>query len=63
MEPLRFRLIFVMQRRRLALIFGNDDYGGTNQLSTCVKDANDMTTVLTKQGWFFYCKLSAKQHI
>lgn len=39
-----------MNRRRLALIFGNDDYVDKHRLSTCVKDANDMTKCLQKLG-------------
>ncbi|CAF1410031.1 unnamed protein product, partial [Rotaria magnacalcarata] len=35
-----------MSRRRLALIFGNDNYGGDKQLTSCVKDARDMESKL-----------------
>ncbi|CAF1383697.1 unnamed protein product, partial [Rotaria sp. Silwood1] len=40
-----------MHRRRLALVFGNDDYSGTAKLNSCVKDANDMTVALTNLGF------------
>ncbi|CAF4704165.1 unnamed protein product, partial [Rotaria sp. Silwood1] len=36
-----------MDRRRLALIFGNEDYSGTAKLKSCVKDADDLAVALT----------------
>ncbi|CAF3563175.1 unnamed protein product [Rotaria sp. Silwood1] len=40
-----------MNRRRLALIFGNEDYSGTAKLKSCVKDAEDMAAALTNLGF------------
>ncbi|CAM4831558.1 unnamed protein product [Rotaria magnacalcarata] len=40
-----------MSRRRLALIFGNDNYGGDKQLTSCVKDARDMESKLRSVGF------------
>ncbi|CAF1327118.1 unnamed protein product [Rotaria sordida] len=40
-----------MHRRRLALVFGNDDYSGKYKLQSCIKDANDMTVALTNLGF------------
>ncbi|CAF0862202.1 unnamed protein product [Didymodactylos carnosus] len=41
------------RRRRLALIFGSDEY--LNRLNSCVKDARDMAKILTKMN--FECTL------
>lgn len=41
-----------MSRRRLALLFGNDNYGGGKQLNSCIKDARDMASVLTRVGLY-----------
>ncbi|CAF4345390.1 unnamed protein product [Rotaria socialis] len=40
-----------MSRRRLALLFGNDNYGGDKQLNSCVKDARDMASKLNSVGF------------
>jgi uncharacterized caspase-like protein len=41
-----------MDRRRVALIFGNDNYVGKAKLNCCVKDANDMKKALNTLGEF-----------
>ncbi|CAF3536320.1 unnamed protein product [Rotaria sp. Silwood1] len=40
-----------MNRRRLALIFGNEDYSDAAKLKSCVKDADDMAATLTSLGF------------
>ncbi len=42
----------VIERRRVALLFGNDSYPRA-QLNSCCKDARDMSKALTSLG--FHC--------
>ncbi|CAF4794549.1 unnamed protein product [Rotaria socialis] len=51
LQHFRFSERLEMSRRRLALIFGNDDYGGDKQLNSCVKDARDMVSKLQSVGF------------
>jgi uncharacterized caspase-like protein len=43
-----------MSRRRLALLFGNDEYDGNAKLNSCVNDANDMTSSLQKLSKYMH---------
>lgn len=48
-------------RRRLALIFGNNDYSPPHQLHSCCKDAEDMATKLKGLGFDCTVVLNSKQ--
>jgi uncharacterized caspase-like protein len=50
----------VIERRRLALLFGNDLYPGA-PLNSCCKDANDMSKALKSLGFNCTVKLNVNK--
>ncbi len=52
-----------MSRRRLALLFGNNNYGDRAQLNSCVKDAEDMTIALRKLSEYMYGRFMGKSSL